>query len=1662
MKTKLSTKVISLVLSVLMVVTAAPIASYATIDLSGSDQAVAAVKTQMTAFETALQTDGAMWTNVSPAYTLYVQCQKALDSYEYGSNTSALGTLASQLQTAIANMGTYDPTPDITSKIPTFANSTEANMSEYVGPGQPINNVLRTGQATNITSATNADVYTELYYYNGTVLLYDGSTRAALPIFFKTKATAKKSRYLYSVYPTADTAVNANSTGDLDYNVLQFTDYWCGGTQGDDQTVNVDWNWNWWSQWNGSAYHRPSYNYNTGNNYASKNTAAHRTQQLTYKTNWIGSFQYGYERTGSNALAVVAAPADYGAEYSPNWYVSTGDSANSDAVILSGSSATIKVINYKTLADAIAQYGAQMKSTPVSNFKEGGLATYIAAMDAATSYDVTANFANNADGYSTTVSEMRTLVTNMRTAANDASNHYDSTSYANLRTAVTTAIVNQGELGNTGYTTESWNKFNTAYQAVKNIFNALPNGSYSYTESNNDMDGMTYATALVTYYNALQTNVQYQDTSALMAALAVFDGLDPQYFTSSTYNSVQSQLDAIKVDVWGSLANYGVTTAGPVESAEAAALIAGYTADVPDIMRALRISPDAIAHGNGFAMSLNSAVAWQVSNVADNGMPKYSNYASFTTAQQNLAEYANVMARTPFTDFDTQYAEYVAQVGTVQTAYDALRYTFFGIDDGAIANQGELTTMTDMSHTHGRYTLTQTVSYTSSATLVKMTHNAVTADFGKFNIKNNCYNDGDALKDNNGIDSISINASYGTTNEINSATATSTPNAVDNAQQNYPGLLSSSSGNGDFSVHNFGISETSGIRNSFFARTPEDVYIYDAVSPEFDVVFGTTNGAKTSPVVGTAIIQDGQEKHDAFIVYSADFAVDLPSSTAVSGGNFTSSTGPKSYDLSYMGTHYGSFYSWNSQPSLAYAGYGCVQSSDTFNITIHVIDASNLVDLYTYISNWLAQTDANGYTNAQKYDGVTGSNGINQRLTEASDELDITHLTTNAIQTRLNNRYTNLLNAWNAKSLKTFDVGFTYNTDATHTTTETVTVNYGETLSQYATAVNAIIGRAQASTYDSGNYTYTFAGWQDEASIDMNEHITFNDSHTAIYTGSLNRANFTAHDTAKGALINKLEDYKYSVDQLTAVNNVIAADTYFNYTTEQKNATYADAQSAIDAQTTALTNAANALTPVDYAAETADIAAYVEQLAAYDTDMYSKTFTYTQNVTVDGTSYVALIYGTDAALQSYISSVLGSVKTYNVYLNNTAVMENVSYGTGVRINGDGTAEVVSDITEKSEGANYAWYYCYSAPSTNNVKTASKYYSTAPSYSFYVHGDTYVESIAKDGDANNFPVTFVADINGAKTKVFAVAYADANTGEITDMPSIPNYAGYAYSGEYTEKGGELIEEEGTYYASQPMTVVYHYEIDAAHEQDNSYEIVVWFLDGNELIPLNDVDTYVDIFGEISDDLAAVLKFDFTYNEKVKFLNTEFAEMIGPELLGEDVYAYALVDDIDAYAEGEGYTLTPLAFGGEYTFYAYDNLNIIPMTEDDYFEYFGNAGAMTLNVRDTVAPVYNAQGNVEKFTLVASFAAPEGVTATEYGYLFTSNTSTTGSDLTLDKVGKNGVARMKATTLTCGDQFVVNINNPSRAVSFNYVAYLTYTDGTGSHTIYSPVQTGNNDF
>ena len=90
--------------------------------------------------------------------------------------------------------------------------------------------------------------------------------------------------------------------------------------------------------------------------------------------------------------------------------------------------------------------------------------------------------------------------------------------------------------------------------------------------------------------------------------------------------------------------------------------------------------------------------------------------------------------------------------------------------------------------------------------------------------------------------------------------------------------------------------------------------------------------------------------------------------------------------------------------------------------------------------------------------------------------------------------------------------------------------------------------------------------------------------------------------------------------------------------------------------------------------------------------------------------------------------------------------------------------------------------------------------------------------------------------------------------------------------------------------------------------------------------------------------------------------------------------------------------------------------------------------------------------------------------ESGLLFAANKDSSEIptvDLTLANADKNGIKRVKSTSHTAGNQYVVSVNSPSLIgktvgdVGIKWVAYLVYTDPSGNLiTVYSDPKTPSN--
>jgi hypothetical protein len=1675
MKIRLSKRLLSAFLAILMVVTSVPmlaLTAFADVvadvnaDLTANtthvsnddlkDEKVAAVVLSMQKFENKLAEDNKAFTNVTPAYTAYVNCQKGLDAYLFGGESNALDGLADTLDARVAEIGEF--TGYTGTAVPTFPASTVNNMKEYLGVG--FNNVLYAPQAISTgTSNVTGGVATQIYYSSSPVLLWDGTNDTLLPVMMSANCVASsdaynKERYIYSGYPTKSSSDNSDSE------LVELVGYWMSGND-----TQANWNWNWWSSMSNGVNSKAGYNYATG--VEGSLSTSYRSGQLakTTRSGYAWNYQYtaGASLFMSNVLRIKSLPSttEVVTTITPTWYMCTSkDATGTDPKTLT-SSVGIKIINYSILTDAISTAGQKMKTISLDTYSQGGLATYISALDTATTLDPNSYFTN---GDGTTACSQ--AITNAKTAVENASTDTalkaseDNADYQTLRSAMTNAIREKYAAGSEGYTTDSWQRFEDAYKAVQSVMADVNDNGYSSDTSNFD----ALAEELTTAAASLVTNITRVDTQALEILIEAFSSWT-NIFTDESYNSVLSVVDSAKAAVWED-SKYGVDTAKPTDSEEAQALVEQQRANVEAALKTLRISFDTSAVLDKGTYSLNKAVA-----LADNVDPiDYSNYSVFSSAILEAQEYMTNVTKDSyeFGDYSTEVEAYNAVVKAVIDGYYALERSFTRLEDGTIIKTGSQSSITQlaMHKNSSGYNWYIDFSYPSSAVVFKTTHSAKTVTYGSAELTYKINIDNNIDKENNSLDSITINGTADANDEINSDDWTSTPKALSDSQKStYTGSLT----NGNFSLANFVISKNLNNRKTYYGVLSDGTQVTQRTpsNDEYATILATTDGSGNNPATGCIALQP-VEKGDATIGLTADMNFTIP---ANDGGEVTGSATDQVTKKTYsMDSYFGATIVWNTQPTLSYAGYAYLTSKsndEKVSTYVTVIDISYLVDLTSQCNALLSQEN--------KYTASTWAT-FTKALEAAQANMDYTNSKYDAdtILSLCQQRYTNLYNALQALTFKTFDLTFNYpTTDGTQTSTKTITVNYqyadnlagvvddGSTYEGYLTQFNSIDA---PETYVLDNKTYTFEGWSPDLSL--TDRVDSSQTYTAVYSWVWNKANFDAYNTAKAKLLGLLVDEQFSVSQLNEIATSLSDLTYFTYSDTQKDSTLADVQSLINNETAKLNDLiTNFPTPCTFDLSTAkavDATIEAAKQNKTDIDMYDLSalnFDYTQEVKVatdeNGAdiNVVGLIYDSEDALDEAIRDALNNmqINTYSVQLNGEVVagLENVPYGTTVTVNSDGT------IADGYSGDNAAWSYSYDAPSREGAgATTPKYIATVPSYTFTVKGNTYLTAVDVEDESSN---VFCVTVKSSTGKIIDVA----TTNGTYTMPNAPLYANYSFAG---YSNGATAGEEITVTAD--VTIIANYDATAAdkihidvYDSMGNYFDDCWGefeapddsidADYNELVTLSSDDAFCWVIASFNMD-------DYLASYQVIYYGSDYSFYACQEYVASDADSgyKALVpltrDEYDTLIDEQS---TVNSYSGAVTFVSsnentlYDGegnpiLAKAEGTLGNYTKVLPDP-VVTVSSLDTVKPIYNGDA-LAKLRMTGTFTIPDGYQIVECGFLVSLDTDL--EDITVEDVASNdNVYRLKSSRYTVGNQFVINL---SGATEFNYRPYVIVKDDSGN--------------
>ena len=1668
MKKRLPKKILAAFLAAMMVVTSVPFSAITAFAANGyvdvaTDAKVQAVETSMKKFQSELAKDKS-YSNVVPAYKAYVACQQGLDAYIYGGESDALDGLADKLDTAVAGMTEFTGIKANTGKyrqVKVYANDdTGYDEATYLKDGYQNVLWLETGITTdNNDGKQSKEDYSALtLYYPSATLLYDGETTPATSVMAVATGEGSWTWGASDRYISAITLENAKDGINISRN-------WRGGSS------NLDFNWSWY--WNGNKYNLSNNTTTAGNVYQIRKGGT----VAVYK-NYQQYFSNFMEYTGDpgNKYIDSFVPTFKGHIGSKNEFAANINDPASPTV---PGSTTINVVNYKIVKDAIKAAGNKMKSKDLSTYSMGGLYTYFAAMDDATSFDPntfftsTDNSKNDTSGY---IKAASGKVQAINAASIDVTNNTKA-NYQVLRDAMGSlarSTYAEGNENNKYYTADSWKTFKDAYEASQTFMAKVNDDTFTNADSvykSND-EAKVYADALNAAYAGLKTSVAKADTSELVALIQQFESYNSNVFTEATYNAALTAVNKIKTDVWGSVENYGVPTYAPNDDEAGRAKVATAIEEYNAVFAALRISPDAVVLTESGSYSLNQAIDLE-KNIKD--PTDYSNYATFATALNEAKLAKDNLATTPMTDYDTQYDAYVAAIDTLVKAYNGLQYSFTKIPDGTVFGNGKTNAIDRMSilDQGGQYV---EGSFTNQGYIFRTKHTPLQVKFGDFNVTFGVLtkqSDAFQLLKNNALDSITINATQPKIAENGSKThltsnSNSTPNALSAEQKaNYAGCLSVTK-SADGKDYTYSVSNLRYTGKNNYNDSPHVITLNDgtevtdysqAIATNLDTVLGTTDGGSNNPIPGAVFARSNNGTNGGESYITGDFNFTAP---ATEQQTLTATTYPTSTKYT-LGTKFGAVAAWNCRNTLNYCGYNWYTSemnNQVLNPAVQIVDITPLVELVDLCNTYLP--NSNMYTD-ESWAAFT------KALERAQANIDYTNINTtnllNQLMTQLKSKYTMLWKAKEGLEVKTLNVTFNYKDSTGSDATLVFPVTYGEKLSDAQTnEINTKI----VSYVDSKNYTHKLVAF--EPAFNPNEAVTADVTYTAKYDeGTPNAAIWTEFNSAKDALIAKLQSgSKFTATALESVKAAIAELSYFNFTSAQQAEIKADKQNLIDSQKDTMLQLAESLTAIEI---NDDVAKAVNEAQAAanknDYDMYDKlgdNFKVTKDVTFDvinadltgGTQLTVkgYLYSTQTELDNAIKAALEglSLKTYDIYVNGKK-LDTVAYGTPVSVT---PTKIISttDTTSKGDGANYSWTYSFTAPSRDpnfgttaqdNSKylTAEKYMITAPSFGFIVKGETHLTATQVNGEKTGYTVTFKSGVNG---KIINVLNTDASGNfEMPTAPSVPYYTFESYDNGVAPGASATVTKD--------TVITVNYTADT----NNLYTFYVY----------NTPATFLSM------EAAEVWDTNNSLNVEKAHDSVAYNELVSVSLPG----AYAIAKVVYDEGNTDTYLFNILAFGDSYSFYANETIGddtqyagIVGLTEEEYKklqepgndigQLFGTDGLRIEAEQDTLTgeyitkdlefEVYNRETPVftddnSKFSLIGTFICPTGYEMVETGFLMTKGTSS----LTIENASDSskGVSRFKASKYTVGNQFVINIKTPSTEQNFKYVAYAKYKDKSG---------------
>ncbi len=1609
---KLSKRLLSVLLSALLVMTSLPLFAFTAMadDLGDLNDAISAYEAKM---------DGTVYTNMKAAYDEYIDALAAKDAYVYGEDTTVdLASAASALTTATNAMTAWAPA--------TF--NAVAYHCESTATDGYSNVVYQQNNNTVFTAEKQIEsVKPKIAVPGNIVLAYDGVNEVSAPIVLETLDNRSRSQVWHYV---------AVSNGNF-----SLQDNWRGYQSGNYTVWPKD-------NYDGSMQ---QIGYDSSHIY---NSSA-QTNTNTSRFWWNKLIYTGTGNTTNYYETVTSFTANISCYHARSGLSSAGDFTGTTNT----ASVNFYVINYKPVVDGYNTMSAALSAAlsgtnTIDKYSEGGLASLLTAFAKITD-DTTINPNNYT--YSSTASDVQTVAGKIKTATSDlsfTSPTLDGNGYSNLRAAITRSKATYDATNNNGaYTSESWSAFAAAYVAAQNIMKAQPTDEY-----NNDSAAATAAQTLNNAFDALETVATKVDTTPVTNLIDQFESWN-NIFTASTYAAVVAAKEAASQAIWNG--NYGVAGDALNDSPEAQATVETHRAAIAAAIRGLRISADAIAESSNMRMSMNQALALDVDTPSD-----YGNYSALSTAKSNAQIYLNQAASTDFTNYATQYAEYVSYVQAIYDAYNGLLPSFLKIPDGDAGNNSAYTNMSEVSISDQGQQFLQ-FGYTNSATIMKMNHEAATIPFGTADI---IFSTTIENKKYNMLDSVTINASSNSTGHLTitsglgliSSRPPSSEQLSSDQKSTYAGCLTYN----DFSISNVKYTGSTNNDPDQILVTQDGTSVTDdttAKSLDLTSLIGTLDGDVNDPMHGGIYVDSAGQR--AYSNLKGDFNISVPATTAAT---LTANTRPSLTPYAMSGTYFGGISVFNVQNTTNFVGYNwfsTAANSETIEITVNVVDAAYLVDLIT-AANAILSTESQ-YTTSSWNEFVAA-------LEAAQQDIDYNTLSASDVVTELQTRYDNLWREWkdatdglqlcaNNQSLK--DARLYSTADKDNKTVDTI-YNEGNATeywdptawTAFTTAYTNVTGTNGLGNRYSDINIRNF-GTSEQTTIDALAQALEDAYDALILAGTLVDPAVTAYNIFTAALA----DYTYTVASLNA------AKTYFDgistsfYTNDIGTRVPTANASAIAAEAAAFTNALNAL-----ATETFDNASYQSYLEAarrgvndpdaYDvaqltSDIATLESCALESVTIGTRTIIGLKANAQTAVDNAWSAVQSDLNTkmqYTVVVKDADGNDITSSATITPALVNGKLPYCTEVTVSAGEGSYTYDYV-SNTSNTNASHKVKNIGTVSEFTFTVQGNTTI-TVGAPTASKPHKVTYLANLTaqeeeGTGSFVISVDYVADNTviNPTTDYTA-PSYAFYSFQG--FEKASYTITDDTTiilnYVSSTNLPKYSIYNADEETTDEYAFnELVQLSFEGAEAIAI----------------ASSVEDTDYYY------------EVIEPKTY----YPFAgsntetLVRDYD---ESVKYTI--VAYGENFNFRARENLYIVPIYDSVEKCRRGNNILTLDDTEGEPSEVYvrTSEPNLEGTSLYtySSFAIPEDCTFVEAGVLIHYNKQ--GDDLLPNRLslsnadadhdnGNDKVRRNKATEIHTEEDnrymIKLNLNGAVSGAKAEYVAFVNYTDGNGTlHTVYSDVR------